>query len=94
MPGKPKIHLLHDVGFRVKGDPIQCQWHSICPTLQTAQINPETTTWDRRKVTCGNCKRRILGLNCVKAQTWSNYVESLSEADALRGRPKEAERGR
>lgn len=71
-----KIHMLHDVGFRVKGDPIESQHHALCKAYQTAHINPKTTTWDKTKVTCRHCRKRIVGVAKCSDLTWETWLDA------------------
>jgi hypothetical protein len=72
---KPKVHMLKDTGFRVKGDPVACQYHAICSVYQTAYINPDTTTWRYSDVTCGNCRKKLVGKARVNEPAWKAWLE-------------------
>lgn len=51
-----RVHLVEprrvDFATRKRDD-----WITACPTIQSERINPDTTTRDPERVTCGHCKR-------------------------------------
>lgn len=73
--GRAKVHKLHDSEFRVEGDPVESQYHAICSVYQNAKINPKTTTWVDSEVTCGNCRKAILGVAYVDESVWWAHVD-------------------
>ena len=58
--GKPRVHALHDTGFRVAGDPVNSQYHALCGVPFTLHLNPDTTTWLHHLVTCKSCQKAIV----------------------------------
>lgn len=54
---KDKIHFVEQSRYSFGGAPPD--WLSICPVLQSERINPQTTTREPERVTCGLCLRAL-----------------------------------
>jgi hypothetical protein len=76
VPGSPKVHFLYDAYGEHK---------PFCGP----RGNGGATTWDRREVTCGNCRKSLLGVARVLPSQWRSYIAGLNEEAALKGRPEE-----